>query len=183
MTLGFGLSGSGLSASSVMGVGIATSLTGKLWEPSFHLSMAHFGYLQLLSAFLRWPISFWRSPGLLHTVLVLWVRVLITMYFADKWWWLSHCRSWSIWVGFLFTVINNVLSASGLTMVSKKGMAPSSLLSSTVNLTSGSALLICSRTFCLCSSFWMTKVSCIYLSHSLGRWMAVTKAFCSKYYM
>ena len=34
-------------------------------------------------------------------------------------------------------VIDNVLSASGLTMVSKKGMAPSSLFSSTVNLVLG----------------------------------------------
>ena len=33
-------------------------------------------------------------------------------------------------------------SASGLTMVSKKGMDPSSLLSSTVNLIAGSTLLM-----------------------------------------
>ena len=39
-------------------------------------------------------------------------------------------------------VIDRLLSGSGLTIVSKKIMAPSSLLSSTVNLMTGSTLLI-----------------------------------------
>ena len=42
-----------------------------------------------------------------------------------------------MWVGFLYTVIDNVLPASGLTKVSTKGMSPSPLLSSTVNLMAG----------------------------------------------
>ena len=37
--------------------------------------------------------------------------------------------------------------SSGLTMVSKKGMEPSSLLSSTVNFMEGSTLLMCWRKF------------------------------------
>ena len=41
--------------------------------------------------------------------------------------------------------MDSVPSASGLTMVSKKGMDPSSLLSSTVNLIAGSTLLMCWR--------------------------------------
>ena len=130
--------------------------------------MAHLGYLQWLSAFLRWSNSLWRSSGLLHTVLALWVRVLITLYLADKWRWLSHCRYWSMWVGFLYTVMYSVLSASGLTMVSKKGVAPFSLLSSTVKIMAGSTLLMCYRKCCLYPSFWMTNMSCTYLSHSLG---------------
>ena len=48
-------------------------------------------------------------------------------------------------VASLYTVIDSVLSASGLTMVSKKGMAPFSLLSSTVNFMAGSTVLMCSR--------------------------------------
>ena len=50
-------------------------------------------------------------------------------------------------------------SASGFTIVSKKGMEPSSLLSSTVNLMAGSTLLMCCRKLCLLASLWMTKVS------------------------
>ena len=49
-------------------------------------------------------------------------------------------------------------SASGFTIVSKKGMEPSSLLSSTVNLMAGSTLLMCCRKLCLLASLWMTKV-------------------------
>ena len=85
------------------------------------LSKAHLGYLNWVSAFLRWTFSFWRRSGLLHTVWALWVRVWITLNFAERWWWLSHCRYWSMWVGFLYTVIDRVPSASGFTMVSKKG--------------------------------------------------------------
>ena len=61
------------------------------------LSIAHLGYLQLVTDFLRWSIYFWKSSGLLHTVLALWLRVLITLY-ADRWWQMSHCRYWSVWV-------------------------------------------------------------------------------------
>ena len=70
------------------------------------------------------------------------------LYFANKWWWLSHCRYWSMWVGFLYTVIDNVFSASGFTRVSKKGMAPSSPVSSTVNFMAGSTLLMWPRKNC-----------------------------------
>ena len=48
------------------------------------LSKAHLGYLQLVSAFLRCPTYFWRSSGLLQTVLTLWVRVLMTLYLSDR---------------------------------------------------------------------------------------------------
>ena len=94
----------------------------------FTLSKAHLGYLQLVSAFLRCSISFWRRSGLLQTVLALWVRVLITLYLAERWWWLSHCQYWSMCVGFLYTVMDNLPSVSGFTMVSRKGMAGTILL-------------------------------------------------------
>ena len=71
-------------------------------------------------------------------------------------------------VGFRYTVRDRVLSAVGFTMGSRNGIAPSSLLFSTVTLMVGSTLLICSRKICLCSSCWMTKVSSIYLNQSLG---------------
>ena len=44
---------------------------------------------------------------------------------------------------FPYTVMDSVPSASGLTIVSKDGMDPSSLLSSTVNFMAGSTLLMC----------------------------------------
>ena len=132
------------------------------------LSKAHLGYLHLVRAFLRCSFSCWSNSGLLHTVEALWDRVWITLNLAERWWWLCHCKYWSVCVGFLYTVMDRVPSASGLTIVSKKGMDPSSLLSSTVNLIAGSTLLMCWRKSCLLASLWMTKVSSTYLCHNLG---------------
>ena len=132
------------------------------------LSKAHLGYLHWVSAFLRWVFSLWRSSGLLHTVWVLWKSVWITLDLAESWWWLFHCRYWSVWVGFLCTVIDSFPSASGLKMVSKKGMASSSLLFSTVNWMAGSTLLMCCMKSCSWISFWMTNVSSTYLHQNLG---------------
>ena len=67
------------------------------------LSKAHVGYLQLVRAFLRCSFSFWSNSGLLHTVEALWERVWMTLNLAERWWWLSHCKYWSVCVGFLYT--------------------------------------------------------------------------------
>ena len=120
---------------------------------------------------------------MLHTVEALWERVWMTLNLAERWWWLSHCKYWSVCVGFLYTVMDREPSASGLTIVSKKGMEPSSLLSSTVNLRAGSTLLMCWRKPYLLASLWMTKVSSTYLCQHLGGCGAVLRAFCSKYSM
>ena len=132
------------------------------------LSKAHLGYLQLVRAFLRCSFSFWSNSGLLHPVEALWERIWITLNLAERWWWLSHCKYWSVCVGFLYTVMDREPSASGLTIVSKKGMEPSSLLPSTVNLMAGSTLFMCWRKPCLLASLWMTKVSSTYLHQNLG---------------
>ena len=92
----------------------------------------------------------------------------MTLNLAERWWWLSHCRYWSVCVGFLYTVMDREPSTSGLTIVSKKGMEPSSLLSSTVNLIAGSTLFMCCRKPCLLASLWITKVSSKYLCQNLG---------------
>ena len=68
-------------------------------------------------------------------------------------------------------------SASGLTVVSKKGMEPSLLI-----------VLYCKRygrvnTVDVMCSLWMTKVSSTYLCQNLGGWGAVLRDFCSKYSM
>ena len=101
---------------------LAPSLTSPvdLSSPFSTLSKAHLEYLHLVKAFLRCSISFWRSPEFLQTVLALWVRVLMTLYFAERCWWVSHCKYWSVW-GFLYTVMDSLPSFSGFTMVSKKG--------------------------------------------------------------
>ena len=141
------------------------------------LSKAHLGYLQLVRAFLRCSISFWRSLGLLQTVLALWERVLMKLYFAERWWWLSLCKYWSMCVGFLYTVMDSLPSFSGFTMVPKKGMAPSSLLFSTVNCMARSTTLMYCRKFCLISSFWMMKCHPYTVAIASG-WEAVLGAFC-----
>ena len=74
----------------------------------------------------------------------------------------------SVCKGFLYTAMDREPSTSGLTIVSKKGMQPSSLLSSTVNLMAGSTLFMCWRKPCLLASLWMTKVSSTYLHQNLG---------------
>ena len=140
------------------------------------LSMAHLGYLQWDDPFLCG-----RTSGLLQTVFALWVNVWITCYFADRWWWLSHGRYCSVWVGFLYTVIDRLPSLSGLTMVSKNGMAPSSLLSPTVNFMTRTILLMCSRKFCLFSSLgWHLYHTHTYATFYGGGWQYLT-AYCSMY--
>ena len=95
------------------------------------------------------------------------VRMLITLSLAAKLWFLSHGRYKSVCVGFLYTPMVKVPSVSGVTMVSKKAMEPSSLASSTVNWMEGSTVLISLRTFSLCEWCCITKVSSMYLFHIL----------------
>ena len=109
------------------------------------LSKAHLGYWHLDRASLRCWISLLKNSSPVQTVSPLWVRVPVTLYLSARLWWLSHCKYWSVWVGFLYTEIERELSASGLTKVSRNGMAPFSWLPSTVNFIAGSILFIWSR--------------------------------------
>ena len=132
------------------------------------LSKTHIGYLQLVRAFLRWSFSFWSNSGLLHTVEALWERVWMTLNLAERWWWLSHCKYWSVCVGFpVYSYGQRTINLWFNNSV-QKGMEPSSLLSSTVNLMAGSTLFMCCRKPCLLTSLWMTKVSSTYLCQNLG---------------
>ena len=126
--------------------------------------------LTLTKAFLRCCNSSLRSSGVVHTVLALWVSVA-TLYLAERLWWLSHCKCWSVWVGFQYTVILNELSASGLTKVSGNRIAPVSWLPSTVNFIAGSMLLMWSRNNCLwvCCNGWQ-MMSSTNLNQNLGGW-------------
>ena len=88
------------------------------------LLMAQYGYLQFPRAPLRCFNSSLRSSGVVQTTLVLWVSVPMTLYLEDKLWWLSHCKYWSVWVGFWYTWKDRELSARGVTRVSRNGIAP-----------------------------------------------------------
>ena len=153
MTHGFDFIGGGLSANSVLGIGAVASLVGKFREPSFHPVYGPLGVLAWTECLPEMVHFFLEQLKFVAYCFGPLGKSINYTIFADKRWWLSHCRYWSVWVGFLYTVIDNPPSASGLTVVFKKGMAPSSLLSSTVNLMVGSTLLMCSGKFCLFSSF------------------------------
>ena len=85
---------------------------------------AHLGYLHCVRASSRCFNSSFSSGELEQTALALCVRVLITLYLQARLWWLSHCRYWSVWVGFLYTLVVSVPSSWGVTKMSKKGMEP-----------------------------------------------------------
>ena len=132
------------------------------------LLMAQLGYLHLPRASFRCFNSSLRSSGVVQTTLALWMSVPVTLYLEDNLWWLSHCKYWSVWVGFWYTWKERELSARGVTRVSRKGIAPFTWFPSTVNLIAGSILLIWSRNPCLCACCWMTQVSSTNLNHAQG---------------
>ena len=93
-----------------------------LWSPWLLFStlictlvIAQGGYLHFPRAFLKCSNSFWRSSEVVQTVLALWVSVHMMLYLAERLWWLSHCKYWSVWVGLQYTEIDKYLSARGLT--------------------------------------------------------------------
>ena len=123
------------------------------------LFIAHLGCLHLDRSSLRCYYSLLQSSCPIQTILALWIRVLMTLYLAARLWWLSYCKYWSVWVGFLYIEIDKELSSSGFTKVSRKGIALFLWLPSTVNIIAVSKLLMWSRNNCLLASCWMTKVS------------------------
>ena len=145
----------------------------------FTLLRAQLGYLFSFKTFCRWCSSSSNSYWVEHTALALWCKVLTTLYFAAMVCWLSDCRYKSVWVGFLYTLVLKLPSEHGVTKVSRKGMDPSTLLSSIVNWIFSSMELI----WLMKLSFWvflmMTKVSSTNLLHKLGGVGHVLIAFSS----
>ena len=144
------------------------------------LFKAHAGCLHLLNALLRWSSSSFIRWWLQQTVLALCLRVLITLNFADKWWWLSQYKYQSVCVGFLYTNVRRELSGCGITIVTRKGIDPSALSSSVVNWMCGSLLLMCSRNYSFPAESMTTQVSSTYLFQILGGYWAVLMALVSK---
>ena len=129
---------------------------------------AHLGYLHCVRASSRCFNSSFSSWELEQTALALCVRVLITLYLQARLWWLSHCRYWSEWVGFLYTLVVSVPSSWGVTKMSTKGMEPSCFCSSVVNYMAGSTEFMCCRNSSFLSCFKRTNVSSTNLFHHLG---------------
>ena len=71
-------------------------------------------------------------------------------------------------MGFLYTNVNREPSGCGITIVSRKGMDPSVLVSSVVKWMYGATLLMCSRKPCSFSASMTTKVSSTNLFPTLG---------------
>ena len=95
-TLSLNFSGGSKGTVSTLVVNPINGLTGRPAEPFLCLVQAHLGYLHLVRAFLRCSFSCLSNSGLLHTVWALWERVLITLNLAERLWWLSHCKYWSV---------------------------------------------------------------------------------------
>ena len=110
---------------------------------NFILLIANPGYLHAVRTFWICVSSSSNWSFVEHIFLALWNNVLITLYLADMAWWLSHWRYWFVWVGFLYTLVNRLLSFCGMTRVSKNGMAPSALVFSAVNWIFPSIELMC----------------------------------------
>ena len=109
------------------------------------LFIASLGYLHCIRTFSRCCKSLVSSCWVEHMVLALCVRVLITLYLDARLWWLSHWRYKSVWVGFLYKPVVKVPSVWGVIKISRNGMEPSGLASSTVNWMEGSSVLCVRR--------------------------------------
>ena len=138
------------------------------WCLSKIFFMAHLGYLHAPSTSSRCCSSCSANSGVEQMVWALCVSVLMTLYLAAMLWLLSHGRYRSVWVGFLYTPIVKLPYSSGLMIVSRKGMEPSSFASSTVNWIEGSTVLMCWRNSSWCFCCCTTKVSSTYLFQTLG---------------
>ena len=141
-----------------------------IWTLVFFLILfkAHLWYLHDERA--CWMCSCSSSSCCLveHISFALWNNVLMTHYFAEMAWWLSHCKYWLVWVGFLYTDVDKVPSAWGVTWVSRKGKDPSPWVSSTVNWILSSIEFMCFKKSSLWDVLMTTKVSSTNLFHSVG---------------
>ena len=83
------------------GTGMGLCVAAFMVVLGFNLFRAHVGYLHLNRASLICSSFVCSSWGLTQIVLASCVRVLSTLYVADKLWWLSQCKYLSVWIGFL----------------------------------------------------------------------------------
>ena len=121
------------------------------------------------------------SGPLQHVVVLLWTvlecthylcsaceGVLITLYLHARLWWLSQWRYKSVLLGFLYTLVVRAPSGWGVISVSRSGMEPCGLVSSSVNIIEGYIEIMWCKNSSICDCCCMTKVSSTYLFHILG---------------
>ena len=125
----------------------------------FILFMAHDGYLQADKTLSMCVNSSSSCSWLGQTFFALCSNELITLYLLAIAWWLSHCKYWLVWVGFLYIEVDKLPSLFAVIKVSRKGIDPSTLVFSTVHCIFSSMAFICWKNSPLCSVSKMTKVS------------------------
>ena len=96
MTLTLNFPGGSRGTVSILVVNPINGLTGGLVEPFLHFVQSPLGILAFSESLPEMFFSCLSSSGLLHTVWPLWERVLITLHLAERLWWLSHSKYWSV---------------------------------------------------------------------------------------
>ena len=85
VTLGFNFIGSELGACNVLDVSPIIDHTGRPSKSFLYLVQSPLGVVTIGKRFPELLHFFFRSSGLLQTVLALWVRELMTPYLAERW--------------------------------------------------------------------------------------------------
>ena len=168
VTLGLNFIGSGLGACSALAVSPITDLIGWPSKSFLHLVQSPFGIATICKSFpemLHFCLEEFRiapdcfgpmGKGTNDTIFGWEMMVTVPLLV------LVHVHKFPTYSNGHLTII------LFFTVVSRKGMAPSSSLFSIVNWMAGSTLFMCCRKLCLFSSFCMTKVSSTYWHQSLG---------------
>ena len=74
------------------------------------LFMAHEGYLHAVKALSMYVNSSSSWSSLDQMFFALCIDELITLYLLAMAWWLSHCKYWLVWVGFLYMEVDKLPS-------------------------------------------------------------------------
>ena len=96
MTLALNFSGGSRGTVSTLVINPINGLTGGLVKSFLHFVQSPLGILAFSESLPEILFFFLSSLGLLHTVWALWERVLMTLNLAERLWWLSHCKYWSV---------------------------------------------------------------------------------------
>ena len=122
----------------------------------------------LLMLLLHMLILLFICSWLEQMMFALCIKEFITLYLLAIEWWLSHCKYWFVWVGFLYMKVDKLPSSSTATKVSRKGSDPSALVFSAVNWIFSSIPFKCWKNSSLYAVSRMTKVSSTNLFQRLG---------------
>ena len=138
---------------------------------SLTLCMAQEGYLHVVNASSMCVNSSFFCSWLEQMLLALCNKEFITLNLLAMEWWLSHCKYWLVWVGFLYMEVDKLPSSFTVTRVSRKGRNPSALVFSAVNWIFSSKLFKCWKNSSLCAVFLDDKsVIHIPLPKAWGVW-------------